>query len=74
MMETHQCADVLFLGIILGPCFIRIHIGVCLFIYLESCKGTVRRRVGRRHSADSWEGVECSRCQMGATFIDNICE
>lgn len=72
MMETHQCADVLLLGIILSP-FIRIHIGVCLFIYSEACKGTVRRRVGR-HSADGWEGVECSKSQMGGTFINIICE
>lgn len=74
MMEIYQCVDVLFLGIILSFCFIRIYIGVCLFIYLELCKGIVRRRVGRRYSVDSWEGVECLRCQMGVIFIDNICE
>lgn len=72
MMETHQCADVLFWAL-LSTCCIRIHIGVCLFIYLEACKGTVRRRFGR-HSADGWEGVECPGSQMDATIIESICE
>lgn len=49
----------LLLGIIFSL-FIRIYIGVCLFIYLEVCKGIVRRRVGR-YSVDGWEGVECLR-------------
>lgn len=72
MMEIYQCVGVLLLGIILSL-FIRIYIGVCLFIYLEVCKGIVRRRIGR-YSVDGWEGVECLRSQMGGIFINIICE